>query len=127
MSFLDAANWKSNILLDGWRTGGAGDAPVMEPATGQEIARSGRASVGDVAIASARAISAQREWAAKPFTERSAVLRRAGQLFQDHAEEISDWIVRESGGIGPKAGLEIHVAAEECSGKIRDVAARGAH
>lgn len=114
MSFLDAANWKSNILLDGWRTGGGGDAPVMEPATGQEIGRSGRASVGDVAIASARAVSAQREWAAKPFTERSAVLRRAGQLFQDHAEEISSWIVRESGGIGPKAGLEIHVAAEEC-------------
>ena len=114
MSFLDAANWKSNILLDGWRTGGGGDAPVMEPATGQEIGRSGRASVGDVAIASARAISAQRDWAAKPFTERSAVLRRAGQLFQDHAEEISSWIVRESGGIGPKAGLEIHVAAEEC-------------
>ena len=114
MSFLDAAAWKSNILLDGWRTGGGGDAAVMEPATGKEIGRSGRADVADVATASARAVVAQREWAAKPFTERSAVLRRAGQLFQDHAEEISDWIVRESGGIGPKAGLEIHVAAEEC-------------
>jgi len=114
MSFLDAAAWKSNILLDGWRTGGGGDAAVMEPATGKEIGRSGRADVADVATASARAVVAQREWAAKPFTERSTVLRRAGQLFQDHAEEISDWIVRESGGIGPKAGLEIHVAAEEC-------------
>ena len=114
MSFLDAAAWKSNILLDGWRTGGGGDAAVMEPATGKEIGRSGRAGVAAVATASARAVVAQREWAAKPFTERSAVLRRAGQLFQDHAEEISDWIVRESGGIGPKAGLEIHVAAEEC-------------
>jgi benzaldehyde dehydrogenase (NAD) len=42
------------------------------------------------------------------------VLRRAGQLFLDHSEELSDWIVRESGGIGPKAGLEIQTAGEEC-------------
>ncbi len=42
------------------------------------------------------------------------MLRRAGQLFLDNAEELSEWIVRESGGIGPKAGLEIHIAAEEC-------------
>ena len=114
MSFLDAADWTSNIFLDGWRAGGGGDAAVIEPATGKELARSGRADVADVATASARALFAQREWAQRPFTERAAVLRRAGQLFQEHADEISDWIVRESGGIAPKAGLEIHVAAEEC-------------
>ena len=28
--------------------------------------------------------------------------------------EIQDWIVRESGGIPPKAGLETHIAANEC-------------
>jgi benzaldehyde dehydrogenase (NAD) len=114
MSFLDGESWKGNISLDGWRAGGAGDAAVVEPATGEELARSGRASVADVAKASDVATAAQRAWAALPFNERAAVLRRAGQLFLDNADELSDWIVRESGGIGPKAGLEIHIAAEEC-------------
>ncbi|HVB50871.1 MAG TPA: benzaldehyde dehydrogenase [Acidimicrobiales bacterium] len=114
MSFLDAASWQGKISLDGWCAGGAGDAAVLEPATGEELARSGRASVDDVAKASSVAEAAQKDWAALPFTERSAVLRKAGQLFLENADELSGWIVRESGGIGPKAGLEIHVAAEEC-------------
>jgi benzaldehyde dehydrogenase (NAD) len=87
---------------------------VVEPATGAELARSGRANVLNVAEASAVAATSQRAWAERPFNERSAILRRAGQLFLDHAEELSDWIVREAGSIGPKAGLEIHIAAEEC-------------
>ncbi len=87
---------------------------MVEPATGAELARSGRANVLNVAEASAVAATSQREWAERPFNERSAILRRAGQLFLDHAEELSDWIVREAGSIGPKAGLEIHIAAEEC-------------
>jgi benzaldehyde dehydrogenase (NAD) len=114
MSFLDEKTWRGNISLKGWRPGGAGDAAVVEPATGEELARSGRASVADVALASAAALGAQKAWTELPFTERSAALRRAGQLFLDNADELSEWVVRESGGIGPKAGLEIHIAAEEC-------------
>ncbi|HEY5266306.1 MAG TPA: benzaldehyde dehydrogenase [Acidimicrobiales bacterium] len=114
MSFLDGASWQGKISLDGWRKGGGGDAAVIEPATGEELARSGRASVEDVAKAAEVGTAAQHEWAALPFNQRSAVLRKAGQLFLDNVDELSEWIVRESGGIGPKAGLEIHVAAEEC-------------
>ena len=114
MSFLDNAKWQSNISLNGWVKGGGGDAPVLEPATGKELAKSGRANVADVAKAAAVAVEAQKEWAALPFTARAAIMRKAGQLFLDNAEEISDWIIRESGGIPPKAGLEIHVASEEC-------------
>jgi benzaldehyde dehydrogenase (NAD) len=114
MSFLDGASWQGKVFLDGWTTGGGGDAPVMEPATGEELARTGRASVEDVAKASALGATAQKEWASLPFTARSAVLRKAGQLFLDNADEFSSWIVRESGGIGPKAGLEIQIASEEC-------------
>ncbi len=114
MTFLDDAPWRSNIFTGEWRPGGAADAPVIEPATGQELARTGRASVDNVADASEIAASAQPAWAALPFTQRAAILRRAGQIFLEQSEEISDWIVRESGGIEPKAGLEIHVASEEC-------------
>ena len=123
MGFLDDAKWQSKILLNGWVKGGAGDAPVVEPATGAEIGRSGRASVADVATAAERAKEAQVEWAALPFTQRTAILRKAGDLFHQHGEEISDWIMRESGGIKPKADLEIHVAAEECY----EAAALGSH
>jgi benzaldehyde dehydrogenase (NAD) len=114
MTFLDDAPWRANIFTGEWRAGGAGDAAVIEPATGTELARSGRASTDDVSEAAAAAVVAQREWASLPFTRRAAIMRRAGQIFEEQAEEISDWIIRESGGIGPKAGLEVHIAAEEC-------------
>ena len=114
MSFLDGAAWQGNISLDGWRPGGGGDAPSIEPATGEELARSGLASVPDVTRAAELGVAAQKEWAARPYNERGAILRRAGQIFLDNAAELSSWIVRESGGIPPKADLEIHIAAEEC-------------
>ncbi len=114
MTFLDGKPWQSNIFTGQWHPGGAGEAPVVEPATDEHLASSGRASVQDVGAAADVATKAQFEWAALPFNERSAVLRKAGQLFLEHADELSNWIVRESGGIGPKAGLEIHIASEEC-------------
>ncbi|MBW4079567.1 MAG: aldehyde dehydrogenase family protein, partial [Acidobacteria bacterium] len=114
MAFLDGASWQGNISVGGWRAGGAESAPVIEPATGQQLAMSGRASLADVSEAAALAAQAQREWAALPFSARAAILRKAGQLFVDNAQELSNWIMRESGGIGPKADLEIHVASEEC-------------
>ena len=97
MALLDEAKWGSNIFLGGWTKGDGGDAPVMEPATGEELGRVGRAGVSDVAKASGVASSAQREWAALPYNQRAAVLRRAGDFFNENAEEISTWIVRESG------------------------------
>ena len=42
------------------------------------------------------------------------VLRKAGDLWAEHAEEIRDWNVREVGAIPPMAGFAMHVAAEEC-------------
>lgn len=114
MSFLDGANWQGNIFQKGWQPGGAGEAPIVEPATGQVLGHSGRASVADVAEASRNASDAQREWAALAFTHRAAILRKAGNLFVEHAPELSQWLIRESGSIGPKADLEIHLASEEC-------------
>jgi benzaldehyde dehydrogenase (NAD) len=114
VALLDDGAWQGKIFIGEWIKGGAGDASVVEPATGDELGRFGRASVDDVAVASRRAIDSQREWASLPYSQRAAVLRKAGDLFNEHAEEISSWIVRESGGIGPKAGLEVHTAAEEC-------------
>ncbi len=114
MSLLDASLWEGKIYLNGWRDGGAGTAASVEPATGDTLGTYGLASVEDVHEAAAVAAAAQKEWAARKPEERAAVLRRAGALWEEHAEEIQSWIVRESGGIGPKAGLETHIAANEC-------------
>ncbi|MBZ5740701.1 aldehyde dehydrogenase family protein [Nocardioides mangrovi] len=114
MTLLDAQTWTGKILLDGWVDGGGGTAPSIEPATGEVLGTYGVASADDVRRAATRAAEAQREWAARKPEERAAVLRKAGELFEEHAEEIQGWIVRESGGIPPKAGLETHIAAGEC-------------
>ncbi|HWL97869.1 MAG TPA: benzaldehyde dehydrogenase [Nocardioidaceae bacterium] len=115
MGLLDSADWQGNILIGGeWRTGRGGDYAVVEPATGAEIGRMGRATAEDVAEAGKIALAAQQEWADLPHTARAAVLRRAGDLWQQHAEEISGWNVREVGAVPGMAGFALHVAAEEC-------------
>ena len=114
-ALLDGAAWAGHIFVDGtWRPGSGGDAAITEPATGEELGRAGRAGPDDVAAAAASAAVAQREWAALPHTQRAAVLRRAGDLFAEHAEEISGWNVREVGAVPGMAGFALHVASEEC-------------
>jgi benzaldehyde dehydrogenase (NAD) len=87
---------------------------VVEPATGRELGRVGLAGVEDVAASAAQAAAAQRDWAAIPFTERAAVLRRAGDALQRHTDELRNWIVRETGGILAKAYVELGHATQNC-------------
>jgi benzaldehyde dehydrogenase (NAD) len=114
MSLLDQETWHAKIFNGGWVKAEGGDATVLEPATGAELGRVGIANADDVAAASRAAHDAQRAWAALPYTERAAVLRRAGQLWEQHTDEIADWLVRESGSIAPKAAFEVATAAQEC-------------
>ncbi|MCG5214551.1 benzaldehyde dehydrogenase [Streptosporangium sp. KLBMP 9127] len=115
MTFLDPTVWAGRIYgHGGWTVSLAGDAAIIEPATGAEIGRAGIAGPRDVQVAAKRAWHAQRAWAATSFEERAAVLRRAGALFEEHAAEIQGWLVRESGSIPGKAAFETHVAAQEC-------------
>jgi benzaldehyde dehydrogenase (NAD) len=111
---MDDSHWSGKLFSGGWTAGGGGVAPVIEPATGNEIGQIATASLEDVTRAASIAASAQVEWAARPHTERAAVLRRAGALWEEHAADVEYWLVRESGSIPPKAGVEIHGAAHEC-------------
>jgi benzaldehyde dehydrogenase (NAD) len=113
MSLL-GTEWDGKIFTDGWTDGHGEMIKVLAPATGETLGAIGSAGIEDVAAASARAAVAQRDWATRPPSERAAVLRRAGQLWEQHGEEIQGWIIRESGSIPPKAGLETHIAANEC-------------
>ena len=102
----DEQVWTGRIFSDGWT-----DAPetieVTEPATGEEIGTAGAGDAAAVARAAASAARAQREWAATPFSERVAVVRRAAELLERHRAEIVGWIVREGGAIPPKADNEV--------------------
>jgi benzaldehyde dehydrogenase (NAD) len=113
MPFLDESTWRGKIYSGGWKAAAGGEAPVTEPATGAELGRTGIASAADVAGASATAAAAQPGWAATPHTERAAVLRRAGDIWKAHAEEIEQWSIREGGKIPPAAQFETHIATEE--------------
>lgn len=114
-TFLDDSRWGGRVFIDGeWTVGGGGTDAVIEPATGAEIGTVGTADGADVARAAASAARAQREWAALPHPARAAILRKAGDLFTAHGDEIRSWNVREVGAIGMMAGFASHVAAEQC-------------
>ena len=114
MRLLDTADWQGRIFVGAWKPGRGGTASSAEPATGETLAMIGLADPEDVTDAAVRAAAAQREWAARGAFERAAVLRRAAQLFQEHAQEYVEWIVRESGGVRGKGAHEVSLAVAEC-------------
>ncbi len=113
MTFLDEAAWRGRVYSGGWVTPTGGEAAVTEPATGEELGRTGIADKADVARAAELAAAAQPAWAAMPHTERSALLRRAADIWLANAAEIEQWNIRESGKIPPAAQFETHVATGE--------------
>ncbi|GAA2599479.1 benzaldehyde dehydrogenase [Actinomadura fulvescens] len=114
MTLLDSGTWTGKIFNGEWTGAADGAYDVVEPATGATLGGLGRAATADVAAAATRAAAAQRDWAARTYEERAAVLRRAGRLFERHAEEIEEWLVREAGSVPPKAKLETHFAESLC-------------
>jgi benzaldehyde dehydrogenase (NAD) len=114
-TLIDPAVFEERIFLDGqWVPGGGGSIPSIEPATGATLAQVGMGDAADVARAAEGAQRAQKEWAALPHPARAQVLRRAGALWEQHADEIGGWNVREVGAIPPLAGFALHVTAAEC-------------
>ncbi|MEV0489823.1 aldehyde dehydrogenase family protein [Streptomyces atratus] len=107
MSLLDPKAWQSRTLA-------GGESDVVEPATGEVLGHVTLTAPEDIAAAAEAAVDAQSAWARTPHFVRAAVLRRAGDLFTAHADELREWLVRESGSIPGKADFELHVAAQEC-------------
>ncbi|MFG2721772.1 benzaldehyde dehydrogenase [Streptomyces sp. NPDC048416] len=107
MTLLDPKTWQPAPLFGGERE-------VVEPATGQSLGVVALAAVADVTEAAGSAAAAQTAWARAPHFARAAVLRRAGDLFTHHADELREWLIRESGSVPGKADFELHVAAQEC-------------
>ncbi|GIH02324.1 aldehyde dehydrogenase [Rhizocola hellebori] len=107
MTYLDSTLWENRPLHGGQTT-------ITEPATGKSLGATGVADADDVAQAAAKAVAAQRDWAAASFEQRAAVLRRAGALIEQHAPELQRWMIRETGSVQGMAGFGTYVASQEC-------------
>ena len=105
-NLLDESAWTGKIFSDGWV-----DAPVqietVEPATGEVLGTAGGGDAETIARAAKSAKAAQRGWAETPFVDRVAVIKRAAEVMERHRDELTGWMIRESGSIGGKSAVEI--------------------
>lgn len=114
MSFFDEKTWSGKIFNGDWVSAGGGKLDVAEPATRKTLTVAGLGTVSDALTAVTVAAAAQKVWATTKAEERAAILRKAGDLWHEHEAELMQWIIRETGAIPPKAGLEAHMAQEIC-------------
>jgi succinate-semialdehyde dehydrogenase/glutarate-semialdehyde dehydrogenase len=105
---------RTELFIDGgWRPGGDGTTIAVEdPATAQIIAEVASATPGDAMAACDAAAAAQPGWAATAPRARAELLRAAWQSMHDHADELADLIVLESGKPLADARGEVEYAAE---------------
>jgi benzaldehyde dehydrogenase (NAD) len=114
VALLEGSAWQGKIYTNGWSDGSGEAYAVVSPSTGEQLATMGNATAADVSKAAARAVEAQRSWAALPHHERASILRRAGDLWHANAEEISGWLMRETGAIGPFCDFQITTSGGHC-------------
>lgn len=107
--FLNTGIWNGKLFLSGWNATGKAHE-VLEPATGSVLTRVGMATPEDATEAAKRARAAQAAWVALPYEQRAAIFRKAAAIIERETEGMTQWIVRETGCIPPKAGVELHMA-----------------
>jgi benzaldehyde dehydrogenase (NAD) len=98
--------WRGKIFDGDWIESSGGQADDIEPATGSILTRVGVGDATDVRKAAHKASAAQRDWGEALATDRAEVLRRAAELLRKHQEEVKRWVMRECGGVRPKADIE---------------------
>jgi benzaldehyde dehydrogenase (NAD) len=109
--FLDQDAWAGMIYSGRWGRAQGGVYDVTAPADGSLVASVGNGNAADVSRAAAAAAAAQPAWEATPAAERARILNAAADTFERHGAELIPWIIRETGSIPPKAGIEIEHSA----------------
>ncbi|MCX7169897.1 MAG: aldehyde dehydrogenase family protein [Proteobacteria bacterium] len=108
-AFLNTTIWDGKLFLSGWNKASS-VREIREPANGTVLTRVGMATPADVIEAARRAKAAQAAWAALPYEQRAAIFRKAAAIIERETPGMTQWIVRETGSIPPKAGVELHAA-----------------
>lgn len=94
-------------LAGTWRAGSSQDTSAdLNPWSGEPLTEITQATVDDLDEAFAAAAEAQKDWAAAPPAQRAAVMRQAAAVMEFRKDEITGWLVRETGGTIAKAELE---------------------
>lgn len=90
-----------------WRGGSTGKKRAStDPYRGDTLAELEQAGEDDLNEAYGAAVAAQRDWASAPPLERAGVMRNAADVMTARKDEITGWLVRETGGTLAKAELE---------------------
>lgn len=76
---------------------GSGDAPVFNPATGEQIARAIFAEPAELDAAIGAAKSALPDWAGTSLVQRSAVMFRIREVLNAHVDELAALMTVENG------------------------------
>ncbi|HEX3350921.1 MAG TPA: aldehyde dehydrogenase family protein [Acetobacteraceae bacterium] len=71
--------------------------PVVNPATGKQVAAAADGDAADVDAAVADAARAQREWAKVPARKRGALVAQCAAIIRTHVEELARLIALETG------------------------------
>lgn len=90
-----------------WRKGRAGKPlQVTNPFNGQTLLQIEQANRDDLNEAYTAAQEAQQAWREMSPAQRSGIMLRAVQIFDERKEEIVEWIIKESGSTRIKAQIE---------------------
>ncbi|WP_198325355.1 benzaldehyde dehydrogenase [Pseudomonas alkylphenolica] len=107
---LPAELWNEHLFTGQWQAGQAPTTAVLEPATGTTLGTLANADADQVARSTKAAHLVQAKWFQLSYDERAAVFRKAAQVAERHANEIADWLVRESGSTREKAEFETRLS-----------------
>ncbi len=87
--------------------------PVVNPATGQEIAKAALSEKADVDAAVAAAVKAQTDWAKMPARQRGKLVAECGRILNAHVEELGRLVALETGkALRTESRVEASVLAD---------------
>ncbi|HEY1616699.1 MAG TPA: aldehyde dehydrogenase family protein, partial [Streptosporangiaceae bacterium] len=91
----DHQAWHESVFVGGAfsRPAGGGTLGVRDKATGEIFATAGLAGPDDVDAAVDAAREAQRDWAARSYAERAALLRGVAAALADRAKPLRELIM----------------------------------
>src|SRR4051794_6436671 len=96
-----------------WRDASGGETlPIEDPATGETLCEVADGTPDDARAALDAAVAKQAEWAATPPNERSAILYRAFELLNEHADDLALLMTLEMGKAIAESKAEIAYSAE---------------
>jgi len=110
-------------LINGKAVQGREYFETVNPATQEVLAEVASGGVQEVNAAVAAAKAAFPAWAARPATERAALMRKLGELITQHVPELSETETRDAGqvisqtrkNLVPRAADNFHYFAEMCT------------